>query len=64
MCKELGLAGYAECSALTQKGLKQVFDEAARIVVGSSHHPPAHQEQNVDNHKEPTVKKKKKCLII
>ena len=47
--QELGAYRYLECSALTQAGLKDVFDEACRCVL-------AHATQ--------AKKKKKGCLIL
>lgn len=49
---ELGAYGYLECSALTQQGLKQVFDGAIRCVL-------------VQNQKAKKKKAKggKKCVI-
>jgi small GTP-binding protein len=48
MAKDINAVKYLECSALTQKGLKTVFDEAIHAVLS----PQA------------TQKKPKKCIII
>ncbi|CAO3647284.1 unnamed protein product [Mucor hiemalis] len=48
MVKEIGAVKYLECSALTQKGLKNVFDEAIRAVLCPTS----------------SSKKSKKCIIL
>uniref|UniRef100_A0A3P8SY35 Rho-related GTP-binding protein RhoG n=1 Tax=Amphiprion percula TaxID=161767 RepID=A0A3P8SY35_AMPPE len=48
MAKEIGSVKYLECSALTQRGLKTVFDEAIRAVLC----PP------------PVKKNRRKCSLL
>jgi len=49
MSRQIGATKYLECSALTQKGLKNVFDEAIRVVLCPPQAP---------------AKAKKKCSIL
>jgi len=63
LSREIGTSGYVECSALTQKGLKQVFDEAARIVVGTSTNANNTSERSQSDSTQ-KKKKKKTCILL
>merc|ERR1712142_476311 len=39
MAKEIGAVNFLECSALTQEGLKQVFDDAIRAAMSKPNNP-------------------------
>jgi len=54
MAEDIGAEAYFECSALTQEGLKKVFEEAIRAVIGRPDKPSG-----------PTKpREKKKCLLF
>ncbi|XP_077987334.1 ras-related C3 botulinum toxin substrate 1-like [Glandiceps talaboti] len=50
MADKIGAVCYLECSALSQKGLKEVFEEACRIGIGLSG--------------KKVQKKKKRCMLL
>ena len=57
MSKRINAAVYLECSAKTQRGLKEVFVTAAELVVS----PQIHQGSSTSRKKK---KKKKSCMVL
>ena len=46
LAAELGAVGYLECSALTQQGLKTVFDGAIKNALEAMERPASKQKKN------------------
>lgn len=62
LCKEINATSFNECSALTQHGLKPVFDAAARAFVGSNSPSGTSSDANGTN----GIRKprKRNCVIL
>jgi cell division control protein 42 len=65
LARELGAIKYVECSALTQKGLKNVFDEA----IVAALEPPATKKNKArtssfSGYMLTSMQKKNKCIIV
>jgi len=57
LADEIGGDKYIECSALTQKGLGEVFENTVRTVLKAKSEPPVEQKSDEENKKKPSTKK-------
>jgi len=55
LAQSIGAVAYLQCSALTQEGLKKVFEEAIRAVIGRDNAPSGGKSANP---------KKKNCVLL
>jgi len=63
LASKLKYCQYVECSALTQKNLKEVFDEACRVVLFPERYAGKKSMEDSKNTKSVSKKDKKDCVV-